>query len=120
MRGRVVTDEAAYSQALKIAAGAMIYARDVDDKSWRRAQEWLLKALRLRGGFDDDQRVKEAVLRAVLEDMLKYATATYIAAYLPDLRARFSPDTVEELEARIRERLRRNLAKIAEQFPVAH
>ena len=115
-----MTDEAAYSQALRIAASALMRARDVDDEYSSHAQQWFVKALRLRGGFDDDQRVKEAVLRGVLEDTLKCATATYIAAYLPDLRARFSPDTVEELEARIRERLRRNLAKIAEQFPVAH
>ena len=57
---RVVTDEAAYSQALKIAASAIIRARDVDDEYWSHARQWLVKALRLRGGFDDDQRVKEA------------------------------------------------------------
>jgi hypothetical protein len=116
--GPVVTDEAAYSQTLKIVASALTRARDVDDVYSSRAQQWLVKALRLRGGFDNDQRVREAILRGVLEDALTYATATYIAAYLPDLRVRFSRDTAEELEARLRERLSKNLANIAERFPI--
>ena len=81
------------------------------------ARKLTLEAVRIRGGFVGARKVKKAVVRIVIADVIERMVDLYISEVVPRPRTYISAEVGDEAEAYLGEALRASLARIAERFP---
>ena len=101
-----------YDETIKLAALAVLSG------NLGQAKTWSFAAIRLRDGFVSARKIKKAVVRSVIADVLEHMTNAYAAALV--LRLADSPEAAEEAEAALGHALRSGLARLAERLPVEH